>query len=72
MAYRALITLLEGQRLVTLPISYNLGTNGLLVSLNGQALVPNSDYTEISINQIFLSDPAKAGELLEARIFGTE
>lgn len=67
MASRALFTLLGGQRLVDLPFSYDVGSNSLLVSLNGQTLVNGRDYAELSPTQIYLSDHAVAGETLETR-----
>ena len=60
-------TLSEGQVIITLPFGYNLNVNSLFVSLNGQVLLVNKDYSELSVNRILLSEPAKSGELLEAR-----
>jgi hypothetical protein len=64
---RALITLTAGQRMVPLPFSYIPGAGSLFISINGKNLSNVSEYTELSVNSIFLADPAVAGEILEAR-----
>lgn len=66
-ADKALITLTAGQRMVPLPFSYIPGSGSLFVSINGKNLSNLTEYTELSVNSIFLLDPAVAGEMLEAR-----
>ncbi len=68
MADRALFTLTHGQRLINLPFSFDVGSSKLVISLNGQVLIVNKNYTELSPTQIYLAAPAVSGELLEARI----
>lgn len=64
---RQLINLISGQRLIDMSFSYILGSNELVVSLNGQTLVPGTDYLELSPTQIYLTDIAESGEILELR-----
>lgn len=72
MSDRAIINLSEGQKIINLPFSYMPGNSSLLVSINGKVLSLNSEYNEIGISKIKLNDPAKAGEVLEARILSIE
>jgi hypothetical protein len=68
MAIRALIPLIDGQRVVNLPFGYIIGSDELYISLNGKTLYKDREYTEVSVNAIELASPAEAGEVLEARI----
>lgn len=68
-ADKALITLVDGQRMVPLPFSYIPGSGSLFISINGKGLSNINEYTELSVNSIFLLDHAVAGEVLEARNF---
>ena len=68
-ADRVLITLTHGQRMIPLPFSYIPGSGSLFIAINGKNLSNTVEYTELSVNSIFLSDPADAGEILEARNF---
>lgn len=68
MAARHLVTLTAGQLIVSLPFDYPMGTNDLVVAINGKTLIRGKEYTEFSLNQIVLSAPAVAGEIFEARV----
>lgn len=60
------VTLTSGQRIVPLPFSYMPGTGSLFVSINGKML-SSGEYTELSVDSVYLLDPADAGDVLEAR-----
>jgi hypothetical protein len=61
-------TLTAGQLLVSLPFSYPMGTDDLVVTINGKVLIRGKEYTELSLTQIALAAPAAAGEVFGARV----
>ena len=56
--------LTDGQTIVALPFSYNVGQNELWVYRNGMMMTLGEDYTESSSTSLTLSTPGQTGELI--------
>lgn len=64
-------TIVNAQTLITLPFSYTIGSNELIVTLNGVVTTVGNEYVETSTTSITFSFPLTSTDVVTARVISS-